>query len=132
MLVQWLYVGKVNLHEVISEESIIASLQFIRLADMCRVSGLEELIAERIKGMIVSQAPMKSKKKTATIVHNACLRSEHIMSAVLLPKGYPARTILTLATVPAYLNCENYLSEALDNGDFAVRIATKSFQSNGS
>ena len=138
MLVKWLYVGKINIDEATSEETITASLEFVRLADMCRVFGMEKLIAGRIKTMIVGQPPTESNKKTATIAHNACLTSEHIMSAVLLPDGHPVRTILTLAAVPAYLNRDNYLSEALDNGVFAVdllkevQIATKSFQSNGS
>ncbi|KFZ01459.1 hypothetical protein V500_00762 [Pseudogymnoascus sp. VKM F-4518 (FW-2643)] len=137
MLVQWLYVSRVIFDEATSEETITAVLQFVRLADMCRVTGMEELMAGRIKAMIVGKAPMKAKKRAATafIVHNACLTSEHIMSAVLLRRGHPVRTILTTAAVPAYLNRANYLSEALENCGFAVdllkevQIATKSFQS---
>lgn len=138
MLVQWLYVGKIVCDKATSEETIAAILQFVRIADMCRVSGMEELMAERIKAMIVGKAPAKAKKKTAFINHNKCLTSEHFMSAALLPKGHPVRTILAMAAVPEFLNRANYLNEALENCDFAVdllkevQIATKSFQYDGS
>jgi hypothetical protein len=139
MLVQWLYIGKILFDEIPSEEAITAILEFVRLADMCHVTGMEDLMAGRIKAMIVDKAPTtKARKRTATIVHHLCLTSEHIMSAVLLPKGHPVRRILTMAAVPAYLNRANYLSEALEIQHFAVdllkevQITTKSFQSDGS
>ena len=135
MLLQWLYVGKILFSEIPSEEAITAIVEFVRFADMCQVTGMEELMAGRIKAMIVGKAP---KKRTTTIVHHPCITSEHIMSAVLLPKGHSVRRVLTMAAVPAYLNHANFLSEALENHDFAVdllkevQIVTKSFQPDGS
>lgn len=137
MLVQWLYVGKVFLGEIPLEEAITAILEFVRLADMCQVTGMEDLMAGRIKAMIVDKAPTtKARNKTATVVHNSCLTCEHIISAVLLPKGHPVRGILTMAAVPAYLNRAKYLKEALEIHDFAVdlkevQVTTKSFLTDG-
>ena len=139
MLLQWLYVGKILFDEIPSEEAIAAIVEFVRFADMCQVTGMEDLMAGRIKAMIMGKVPTtKAKKRTTTIVHHTCITSEHIMSAVLLPKGHSVRRILTMAAVPAYLNRANYLSEALEIHDFAVdllkevRIVTKSFQPDGS
>jgi hypothetical protein len=139
MLVQWLYVGRISFGKILSKEAITAIVEFVRLADMYEVTGMEDLLAGRIKAMIVGKAPTaKARKRMVPIVHHPWLTSEHIKSAVLLPKGHPVRRVLTMAAVPAYLNRANWLSEALKLDDFAVdlleemQITTRSFQSDGS
>ena len=49
MLLQWLYIGRVAFGELSSEEAITAILEFVRLADMCGVTGMESLMAAHIK-----------------------------------------------------------------------------------
>ena len=55
MLVQWLYLGRVIFGELAPEEAITATIEFVRIADMCQVTGMEALMAERIKGMIMAR-----------------------------------------------------------------------------
>jgi hypothetical protein len=138
LLVQWLYVGRVIFDELPPEEAVTTTIEFVRLADMFKVTGMESLMAERIKALIVSKPPLTKarKKKPDTNIH--CLTSKHIISGVLLPKGHPVRSILASAAVPGYLACDGYLSEALEIPDFAVDLlhqvqaAIKSFESTGS
>jgi len=139
MLLQWLYIGKVLFSEMPPEEAITVIVEFVRLADMYQVTGMEALMAERIKAVIVGKAPAtKARKRMVPVVHHPWLTSEHIMSAVLLPKEHPVRRVLTMAAVPAYLNRANDLSQALKLPDFAVdlleemHVTTKSFQPDGS
>ena len=48
LLVQWLYLGRVIFDELKPEEDITATIEFVRFADMCGVTGMETLMAERI------------------------------------------------------------------------------------
>ena len=72
---------------------------------------MESLMAERIKALIVGKPSLTKarKKKPDSNIH--CLTSKHIISAVLLPKGHPVRSILASAAVPGYLASDDYLSE---------------------
>lgn len=138
LLVQWIYVGRVIFNELPPEEAITATIEFVRLADMCKVTGMESLMAERIKALIVGEPRLTKarKKKPDTNIH--CLTSKHIISGVLLAKGHPVRSILASAAVRGYLARDDYLSEALEVPDFAVDLlqkmqaAIKSFESTGS
>ncbi|KAF8848530.1 hypothetical protein BDZ45DRAFT_664419 [Acephala macrosclerotiorum] len=143
LLVQWMFVGRVNFDELPPEEAITATIEFVRLADMCKVTGMESLMAERIKALIVDKPPLTKTKKKKLDTNNKpdtntrCLTSKHIISAVLLPKGHPVRSILVSAAVPGYFACDDYLNRALEVPDVAVdllqevRAAIKSFQSDG-
>lgn len=99
--------------ELPPEEEITATIEFVRLADMWKVIGMESLMAERIKALISSSKLLltKARKKPDTNTH--CLTSKHIISAVVLPKGHPVRSMLVSAAVPRYLACDDYLGEAL-------------------
>jgi hypothetical protein len=122
LLVQWMYIGRVIFDELPPEEAVTTTIEFVRLTDMCKVTGIESLMAERIKALIVKKPPLTKarKKKPDTNIH--CLTSKHIISGVLLPKGHPVRSILALAAVPGYLSRDDYLSEALEIPDFAVDL----------
>jgi hypothetical protein len=54
MLLQWLYIGRVVFGELSSEAAITAILEFVRLADMCGVSGIESLMATHITRLILA------------------------------------------------------------------------------
>lgn len=41
LLVQWLYVGRVIFDELPLEETVTTTIEFVRLADMCKVTGME-------------------------------------------------------------------------------------------
>ena len=109
-LLQWLYLGRVNFGELTPEEAVTATIEFVRLADMCGVTGMESLMAERIKTIIKTNPAAPSKKLPKTRDPNTnthCLVSQHIKSAALLPKGHPVRGTLATAIlqVPCFLEC---------------------------
>ncbi len=41
LLVQWMYIGRVIFDELPPEEAITATIEFVRLADMCKVTSME-------------------------------------------------------------------------------------------
>jgi hypothetical protein len=106
MLVQWVCIGRVVFGELPPEEAITTAMEFTRLADMCGVTGMESLIAEHIKALILANpAPDDSKfymwRPLDRNTH--CFTSQHIISAVALPEGHSVRGILAAAAVEGYL-----------------------------
>jgi hypothetical protein len=84
------------------EEAISATIEFVRLADMCGVTGMESLMAERIKAIIIASVAPSSNKFTKTReldTNTHCLTSWHITSAANLPGGHPVRSTLAMAAV---------------------------------
>jgi hypothetical protein len=51
MLVQWLYLGRVLFSGAIPKEYITTTIELVRLADMCGVTGMETQMAEYIKAI---------------------------------------------------------------------------------
>jgi len=81
---------------------------------MCRITGVESLMAEHIKAIILANpAPddMHFDKWRAPDTNTHCLTSQHIISAVALPEGHPVRAILAAATVEGYLRQHHYKFE---------------------
>jgi hypothetical protein len=114
MLVQWVCLGRVVFTECTPDVTITTAIEFARLADMCLITGVESLMAEYIKAIILANpAPEDSKwemwRPPDTNTH--CLTSQHITSAVNLPKGHPVRAILAAATVEGCLRQHNYKFE---------------------
>lgn len=108
LLVQWLYLGRVNFGKLTPEEAIPATIEFARLVDMCGVTGMESLMAERIKAIIIAiPAPRKGKTRDPD-TNTHCLISQHIKSAALLPEGHPVRSILATAAVDGYIRHDNH------------------------
>ena len=109
LLVQWIYLGRVIFGKLEPAEAISATIEFARIADMCAVTGMESLMAERIKAIIIANPA----RTTDEIYNEApgplecnntyCLTSEHISSAADLPDGHPVRQILATAAVKGYL-----------------------------
>jgi hypothetical protein len=98
LLVQWLYLGRVILDELAPEEAITATIEFVRIADMYKVTGMESLMADRIKSILKAKPPSKTISTTrASDTNTYCLTSQHIISAALLPGGHPVRMVLTSA-----------------------------------
>ena len=127
MLVQWVCIGRVVFGELPPEEAITTAIEFARLADMCGVTGMESLVAEHIKAIILANpAPEDWKfymgRHPDTNTH--CLTSQHIISAVSLPEGHSVRRILAAAAVEGYLRVDKckFLKETLEVPDFLVDL----------
>jgi hypothetical protein len=109
MLAQWIWLGRVHFGKSTPEEDIAATLEFVRIADMCGVTGMESLMAERIKEIIIANPEPQSEghpRNPDTNTH--CLTSQNIISAACLPQGHPVRSVFAAAAVKGYLQCSNY------------------------
>jgi hypothetical protein len=104
MLVQWVYHNRIVFGNSPPAEAITASIEFARFADMCRITGLENLMAEHIKQIILSNnSTEKSVFTTPVDGHTYHLTVKHINSGVLLPEGHSVRKILASSAVKGYL-----------------------------
>ena len=123
LLVQWLHLGRVIFGELAPEEAITATIEFVRIADIYGVTGMEALMAERIKGIIMAQRAVKNVFVDGHL-NTRCLTAQHIVSAALLPKGHPVRSILASAAVTGFLQEDKhkFAKEAEDIPDFAVDL----------
>jgi hypothetical protein len=127
MLVQWLYIGRIRFSEPTPTESITAIMEFVRLADMCEVTGMETQMAELIKNIILAN-PAPEDRSIAEGRHpdinTSCIVGQHITSAALLPKGHPVRRILVIAAVEGYIrrNKHKFVKEICESPDFAVDL----------
>jgi hypothetical protein len=124
LLVQWLYLGRVIFGELIPEEAITATIEFVRFAGMCGITGMETLMAKRIKAIIIANPspPLKGTRDPDTNTY--CLTSQHIISAAFLPKEHPVRRILAMAAVGGYLRHDNHklLRETQEVPNFSIDL----------
>jgi hypothetical protein len=100
--------------ECAPDVAITMAIEFARLADMCHITGMESLMAEHIRAIILANpAPEDPEwpgwRAPNTNTHN--LTSQHITSAVALPEGHPMRAILAAATVEGCLRQYHYKFE---------------------
>ncbi|KAL5313338.1 hypothetical protein ACEPPN_019071 [Leptodophora sp. 'Broadleaf-Isolate-01'] len=114
MLVQWVCLGRVVSGEYAPDVAVTTAIEFAKLADMCRITGMEPLMAEHIKAIILTNPAPEDWKwddGRAPDTNARCLTSQHITSAVALPEGHPVRAILAAATVEGCLRLHNYKFE---------------------
>jgi hypothetical protein len=77
---------------------------------MCGVTGMESLMAEHIKAIIIANPTpdgLMFQNNRHSDTNTYCLTSQHIISAALLPEGHPVRCIFAAAAVEGYLQQEN-------------------------
>ncbi|KAF8857721.1 hypothetical protein BDZ45DRAFT_726484 [Acephala macrosclerotiorum] len=122
MLLQWLYIGRVILGELSSEEAITAILEFVRLADMCGVSGMESLMATHITKLILADDIVRARERGD--VRTWCFTPQHVTSAASLPKGHLVRDTLAAAAVKGYFhfNDSRFVDKAEEYPDFSVDV----------
>lgn len=130
LLVQWIYLGRVIFGELDPSEAITASIEFARIADMCAVTGMESLMAERIKAIILANPARQpyqyypEPRGPLEYDNTYCLTSEHITSAADLPDGHPVRQTLAAAAVEGYLlqNDHKFSKEMREVHNFSVDL----------
>lgn len=124
MLVQWLTSGRVNFGEMEPEKAITCTIEFVRIADMYKVTGMETLMAERIKAIILAHRADADGRSSPPHSNTDYLTSQHINSALLLPEGHPVRRLLVSAVVKGYfLDKEpRFWKEAQENAEFAIDL----------
>jgi hypothetical protein len=125
MLVQWVCLGRIVFGVSAPEEAITTAIEFTRLADMCSVTGMESLIAEHIKAIILANpAPKNVEIGRIPDTNTYCLTSEHITSAARLPERHPVRGVLATASVEGYLRQDSckFLREISEVPGFSVDL----------
>jgi len=126
MLVQWVCIGRIVFKDLPPADAIALSIEFARLADMSDITGTESLMAEHIKGVILSDA-LLHKDSWGSRDHNAnnySITTQHIESAALLPSGHPVRGVLAMAMVEGFFQFDNHRlqKQIQENSGFAVDI----------
>lgn len=130
LLIQWLYLGRVVLSVSPPDEEVSATLDFVRFADMCGVTGMESQMAEHIKAIIVANPAPENpgcQKYRDPDTNTFCLTSQHLISAMLLPEGHPVRCILAAAAVEGFLRRGNdfkFWKEIHEVPNFAADLLT--------
>ncbi|KAH6717800.1 hypothetical protein BKA61DRAFT_653312 [Leptodontidium sp. MPI-SDFR-AT-0119] len=125
ILIQWLYLGRVLFNESTPTENITAAIEFVRLADMCGVTGMEIVMAEHIKAILLANpAPEGIQGRRDVNTNTYCLMGQHMTSAFLLPDGHPVRKVLAIAAVEGYIRLNHYkfLKEIRTSPNFAVDL----------
>lgn len=109
-LIQWIYLRKVQFDSKGPEDQISATIELVRLADMCSITGMETQMAQYIKDILVANPDPRSKGSLVRHVdtNTYCLTRQHILSATFLPHGHLVRGILAAASVEGYLRDGNY------------------------
>lgn len=111
-LIQWLYMSKVKYDLKDDEdltEHISAIIEFVRLADMCGVTGMESQMAQHVDNvLVVHQAPRLLGNRVSFNNNTFAISSEHIFGAESLPKGHPVRCVLAKVSVKGFLQSQNY------------------------
>ncbi|KFY29939.1 hypothetical protein V494_08362 [Pseudogymnoascus sp. VKM F-4513 (FW-928)] len=123
MLVQWLYHQRIIIGKLSREETITTILEFVRLADMCGVSGMEAPMAERIKEHVLAVDFARGTSSTRDN-NTPCITLQHIASAALLPTGHPVRGVLAAVAVREFChhNDRKFMDKAEEYPDFAVDL----------
>ncbi len=104
-------------------EAIAVSIEFVRLADVYNVIGLESLMANYIKQMILTNKDFPDSILPID-EHTYHLMFEHIKVGVLLPEGHSVRKVLASSAVKGYLlrNHHQFFQDIERLQDFAVNF----------
>ncbi|OBT85146.1 hypothetical protein VE02_05609 [Pseudogymnoascus sp. 03VT05] len=90
---------------------------------MCGVSGMESLMADRIKKLVLA---IDFARGTSTTRDNSstCLTLQQIASAALLPTGHPVRGVSAAVAVREFChhNDRKFMDKAEEYPDFAVDL----------
>lgn len=113
-LIQWLHLRVVNFG-IDSEdlgEHISAAIELAKLADKYNIAGLEAVMAQHIKNIIIANPGSKAKSPVQSFRYGDAnahwLTFDHIVSAAVLPREHPVRRLIAAASVSGYLQSVEY------------------------
>ncbi|KAJ5545901.1 hypothetical protein N7494_003486 [Penicillium frequentans] len=110
MLIEWIYLGRINDTKARTEEQISALIEFARFADMCMVSQeLFDLIRHSLSRVIRYSGCNLAQNHYYTRLYY--VTKEHIGSAMRLPLGNPVRDLIVQACVRDFLRPTNFKFE---------------------
>ncbi|KAF4627603.1 hypothetical protein G7Y89_g10550 [Cudoniella acicularis] len=110
MLLRYIYTGKTKVPAgLAADQKISLLLELVRLGEMCAVTGLvqmDKFAAYKIRQIILENPGPKDNRHhfdRSPDTNTFCISSQHIASAMVLPKGHPVRRVLVSATVEGYI-----------------------------
>jgi hypothetical protein len=124
LLLQWLYLGRVVFGKLKPEDTITAAIEFVRIADMCGVTGMETLMAGHIKTVIIDNPSPNNGLRRSPDANTYYLTTKHIISVANLPKEHPVRKLLAAAAVEGYLRDDDhkFLKETQELASFSADL----------
>ncbi|GAA88377.1 similar to An09g05000 [Aspergillus luchuensis IFO 4308] len=117
-----LYLNRIEFPSQIQGRCINAYIELARLADMWAITGMEQLLADKIKAVITSSIPRVNLSciggENGKIRH---LTSSHIKSASMLFKGHPVRSLIAEASAGPFILMDNFkfARELRENANYA-------------
>ncbi|KAJ5628274.1 hypothetical protein N7490_010502 [Penicillium lividum] len=109
-LIQWLYLRRIQFDCEGPEDQISAAIEFVRLADMCHIVGIESQMARYIKDILIANPDPRNNDFLERHIdtNTYYLTRQHIIWASFLPPGHSVRRVLAAASVEGYLRGANY------------------------
>ena len=116
LLVQWMYIGQVIFGDLSASESITTAIEFVRIADMFDITGMEVQMAEHIKALVLASPATRLEDSNTHLID-----SDHIISAVHLHGEHPVRKLLVAASIRGYflVDKHKFAKEARENLGFS-------------
>ncbi|CAG8328027.1 unnamed protein product [Penicillium salamii] len=125
-LIQWIYLRRTQFDSASPEDQISATIELVRLADMCNITGIESQMARYIKDVLIANPDPRCDGFFLRHIdtNTYCLTRQHIIWASFLPPGHLVRRILAAASVEGYLRDENYkfLQETHEHPTFGADL----------
>lgn len=117
-----IYTGRVVLGELSSSEAITAIMEFVRLADMCGISGVEYSTEKHITKLILENSLNIAHKRCNA--ETWCFQVQHVASAAALTRGHLVRNTLAAAAAKGYVHFKDkrFVDKAEEYPDFSVDV----------
>jgi hypothetical protein len=125
MLIQWLYIGQIRfespilIRSIVEKQKAITSIvEFLRIADMVGVTGMEFNTAYQISCFITSILPDDLTNGALGDGINPLVTPHHTRAALLLPDHHPVRELVVneaIEDIRPDLGLQSTISQVQDN-----------------
>jgi hypothetical protein len=109
MLIQWLYLGQICFGNLsgpkIGRQKITCIMEFLRMADMCGVTGMEAAMADQIRSIIMN-TPLEFRSDPPNNGHMPHITPQHTRTALFLPSHHPVRHLVVNEAIEEYIRTD--------------------------
>jgi hypothetical protein len=112
-LIQWLYIGQICFEPPIlirliveKQKAITSIVEFLRIADMCGVNGMELDMAHQISCIITSILPDDLTNGALGDEMNPLVTPHHTGVTLLLPDHHPVRELVVNEAIEEYIRSD--------------------------
>lgn len=119
-LLQWLYSRKIGFDPVEPKHRISAAIEVARLAEMCKIDGLGDLMGQYIKNTLSTTPARMSIANPNT----RDITREHVFAAGYLPQNHAVRSVIAAASVEGYFisASHKFAKEAREHPTFGADL----------